>query len=109
MDFEEIIFDTVVTSCVFCSVPKPIEGLKEIKRACKNNGKIIMLEHLRSKNKVVGKFMDVINFIPLNIWGANINRQTIVNLKKAGVNTKDIKYKNIWGDIVKLIEIRNRE
>jgi ubiquinone/menaquinone biosynthesis C-methylase UbiE len=109
MDFEDNTFDTVVTSCVFCSVPDPVEGLKEIRRVCKNNGKIIMLEHMRSKNKIVGKFMDLINFIPLNIWGANINRQTIVNLKKAGFKTKDIKYKNIWTDIVKLIVIRNRK
>lgn len=107
MEFEDNTFDTVVTSCVFCSVPDPIKGLKEIRRVCKNNGKIIMLEHMRSNNEVVGKFMDIINFIPLNIWGANINRRTIENLKKAGFKKKDIKYQDIWKDIAKLIEIRN--
>mgnify|MGYP001493710459 CR=1 FL=1 len=109
MDFEDNSFDTVLTSCVFCSVPDPVEGLKEIRRVCKNNGKIIMLEHMRSKHKVIGKIMDLINFIPLNIWGANINRKTMKNLQKAGFKTKDIKYKNIWTDIVKLIVIRNRK
>jgi ubiquinone/menaquinone biosynthesis C-methylase UbiE len=107
MDFEDNTFDTVLTSCVFCSVPDPVEGLKEIRRVCKNNGKIIMLEHMRSKHKVIGKIMDLINFIPLNIWGANINRKTMKNLQQAGFKTKDIKYKNIWTDIVKLIVIRN--
>jgi ubiquinone/menaquinone biosynthesis C-methylase UbiE len=107
MKFADNTFDTVVTSCVFCSVPDPIEGLKEIRRVCKNNGKIIMLEHMRSNNKVVGKFMDTLNFIPLNIWGANINRKTIENLMKAGFNEDNIKSKDKFSDIVKIIEIRN--
>ncbi len=109
MEFADNTFDTVVTSCVFCSVPNPIEGLKEIRRVCKNNGKIVMLEHMRSNNEVAGKFMDVFNFIPLNIWGANINRKTLENLKKAGFNKANIEYQDLWSDIVKLIEIRNKK
>lgn len=109
MDFADNTFDTVVTSCVFCSVPDPIKGLKEIRRVCKDDGKVIMLEHMRSENEIVGKFMDIINFIPLNIWGANINRRTIENLKKAGFKKEDTHYQDIWSDIVRLIEIRNKK
>lgn len=109
MKFEDDTFDTVVTSCVFCSVPDPVQGLKEIRRVCKTNGKIVMLEHMRSNNTIIGKFMDIINFIPLNIWGANINRKTMDNLKKAGFKEDDIEYQDIWYDIVKLIEIRNKK
>lgn len=109
MDFEDNTFDTVVTSCVFCSVPDPIEGLKEIKRVCKNGGKIVMLEHVRSDKKVIGGIMDIVNFIPVNIWGANINRETLDNLKKAGFKEEDIEYQDIWLDIVKFVEIRNNK
>ncbi|WP_413527701.1 class I SAM-dependent methyltransferase [Marinilactibacillus psychrotolerans] len=69
MTFEDNTFDTVVTSCVFCSVPDPVKGLKEIRRVCKNGGKVITLEHMRSNKPVVGKIMDRINFITLHIWG----------------------------------------
>jgi ubiquinone/menaquinone biosynthesis C-methylase UbiE len=109
MTFNDNSFDTVITSCVFCSVPDPIKGLKEIRRVCKSDGKIIMLEHMRSRNKIVGKFMDIINFIPLSIWGANINRETMDNLKKAGFKNENIEYTNVWTDIVKIIEIRNKK
>lgn len=68
-----------------------------------------MLEHVRSQNEVIGKFMDMVNFIPLHIWGANINRETLENLKKAGFQEEDIEYQDIWKDIVKLIEIRNKK
>lgn len=108
MTFEDNTFDTVVTSCVFCSVPDPVKGLKEIRRVCKNGGKVIMLEHMRSNKPVVGKIMDRINFIPLHIWGANINRQTLKNLQEAGFNKEDTTYKNVWSDVVKILEIRNK-
>lgn len=109
MTFEDNTFDTVVTSCVFCSVPDPVKGLKEIRRVCKNGGKAIMLEHMRSNKPVVGKIMDRINFIPLHIWGANINRQTLKSLQEAGFNKEDTTYKNVWSDVVKIIGIRNKK
>lgn len=68
-----------------------------------------MLEHMRSDKPAVGKFMDMVNFIPVHIWGANINRRTLENLEKAGFNKESIRYKNMWYDIVKIIEIDNEK
>ncbi len=105
MDFSDNSFDCVLTSCVFCSVPIPVMGLKEIRRVCKPGGKIVMLEHVRSNYKVVGTMMDVINPIPLYLYGANINRDTIGNLKKAGF--KQITVEDLWMDIFKKIIVIN--
>jgi len=107
MDFSDDSFDTVVTSCVFCSVPNPVKGLQEIRRVCKNGGRVLMLEHVRSEIKGVGQLMDAFNFIPVHIYGANINRRTYENLLKAGFNSQHINVKDLWLDIVKLIEIKN--
>ena len=86
MDFENNTFDTVITSCVFCSVPDPVKDLKEIKRVLKP---------------------DWFNFIPLNIMGANINRKTKQNLIKAGFN--DVKVTELWKDIVKYFYVKNEK
>ncbi len=51
MYFADNMFDSVVTSCVFCSVADPLQGLKEIRRVCKNGGKVVMLEHVRSQKQ----------------------------------------------------------
>ena len=107
MNFSDDSFDTVVTSCVFCSVPNPVKGLQEIRRVCKNGGRVLMLEHVRSEKKGVGQLMDAFNFIPVHIYGANINRRTYENLLKAGFISQHISVKNLWLDIVKLIEIKN--
>lgn len=109
MDFKDNTFDTVVTTCVFCSVPNSVQGLKEIRRVCKNGGRILMLEHVRSHKKGLGRFMDTINCIPLYFIGANINRETYSNLLDAGFTPQSIKVENLWLDIVKLIEIDNHK
>jgi len=109
MQFDDNSFDTVATSCVFCSVPDPVQGLKEIRRVCKSGGKILMLEHVRSHKKVIGSLMDAFNFIPVNVYGANINRETFQNLLKAGFQPENIEVENLWLDIVKLIRINNEK
>lgn len=109
MQFDDNSFDTVITSCVFCSVPDPVQGLKEIGRVCKRGGKILMLEHVRSHKKLVGTLMDVFNFIPLHVYGANINRETYQNLLNAGFKPEYIEVENLWLDIVKQIRITNNK
>jgi ubiquinone/menaquinone biosynthesis C-methylase UbiE len=107
MNFEDNTFDTVITSCVFCSVPDPVKGLKEIKRVLKPDGQLIMLEHVRSKGKVLGTLMDWFNFIPVNVMGSNINRRTRQNLIEAGFY--DIKETELWKDIVKFFYVKNEK
>lgn len=105
MDFPDNTFDMIFTTCVFCSVPDPIIGLREMRRVCKQNGKIIMIEHVRSERKVLGVIMDILNPIVVNTYGANINRKTLDNINSAGfikVTTIDL-----YRDIVKMIEIIN--
>jgi ubiquinone/menaquinone biosynthesis C-methylase UbiE len=99
LDFPDNFFDIIVTSCVFCSVPDPIKGLKELKRVCKDDGKVLMLEHMRSKKEPIGKMMDLFNWISLYTYGANINRRTIENINKAGLSIKEVN--NLFFDIVK--------
>jgi ubiquinone/menaquinone biosynthesis C-methylase UbiE len=107
LEFEDNSFDCVLSSCVFCSVPLPVQGLEEIRRVCKPNGKIVMLEHVRSENKIVGPLMDLLNPLPLYFYGANINRNTMDNIKKADFN--NVQVKDVWLDIFKKIIIINEK
>lgn len=107
MEFEDNTFDMVFTTCVFCSVPDPVKGLKEIRRVCKPNGKIIMIEHVRSERKILGLIMDIFNPLTVNLYGANINRRTVENVYKAGFFKVEVT--NLTGDIVKKIIITNEK
>ncbi|GAB6173726.1 class I SAM-dependent methyltransferase [Paradesulfitobacterium aromaticivorans] len=101
MTFPDHHFDTVVATCVFCSVPDPIKGLKEIKRVCKPNGKIILLEHVRSDQPLLGKIMDILDPLTVRMMGPHINRKTVENIEKAGIHINSVKNQGM--NILKLI------
>ena len=103
LDFPDNSFDTMVSTCVFCSVPLPIKGLREVRRVVKPGGRLLMLEHVRSNGLLLGPLMDLVNPLPVHIYGANINRRTVDNLKAAGF--RDIQVTDLWADIMKRIVV----
>ena len=100
--FPDNCFDTVFATFVFCSVPDPVKGLRELRRVCKPGGRLVVLEHVRPANRLLGIFFDVLNPFVVRMMGANINRRTIDNIKMAGwqIQTE----KKLSSDIVWLIE-----
>ena len=102
LDFADHSFDTVFATFVFCSVPDPVRGLRELKRVCRPGGKLILLEHMRPHHPVLGWVFDVLNPIVVRMMGANINRKTIDNIRLAGWQIKA--EENLSSDIVKIVE-----
>jgi len=101
MPFPSDTFDTVVTVCTFCSVPKPVSGLRELHRVLKPGGQILMFEHVRSRIGPIGVVLDLMT--PLSRrFGPDLNRDTVGNVQKAGFRI--LREENIYLDIVKIIE-----
>jgi ubiquinone/menaquinone biosynthesis C-methylase UbiE len=104
LSFADNSFDTVIGSFVFCSVPLPIKGLKELYRVCKPGGQVLLLEHVLSSKPVIAKIMNFMNPAIVALVGANINRNTIKNIKACGFASVRVDERS--GDIIKLIEAR---
>ena len=107
LTFADNTFDTIVSSCVFCSIHNPVKAFEEMRRVCRNTGSIYLLEHVRTKNKVVGKIMDILNTISFRLYGDNINRRTYDNLIEAGFKASQIEVENVWWDIWQIYRIKN--
>jgi ubiquinone/menaquinone biosynthesis C-methylase UbiE len=101
LEFDDQSFDSVLATFVFCSVPDPIKGLKEIKRVCKKGGKVILLEHVRPSGRLLGKLFDVLNPFIVRLMGVNINRETVANIKEAGLKIEE--ERNLFNNIVKMV------
>jgi len=101
LSFEDEVFDTVFSSWVFCSVTDPTKGLSEVRRVLKKGGQLLMLEHVRSNNKMLGRLMDKLNPLASRLGVGNINRDTVQHLRQTGFKIEE--ERNIAYDVVKAI------
>jgi ubiquinone/menaquinone biosynthesis C-methylase UbiE len=106
MTFPDRYFDYVVATFVFCSVPDPIKGLREVRRVLKDDGVALFLEHVRSENWFLGKIMDILNPVVRSLIGPNINRRTVENIRMSGLEI--VSEENMGGTkIMKMIKAKN--
>jgi ubiquinone/menaquinone biosynthesis C-methylase UbiE len=101
LPFRDGAFDAAAATFVFCSVPDPVAGLREVLRVVGDSGSVHLLEHVRAGNAIVGRVMDLANPIMVRLTGANINRQTVSNVEKAGIALDRVESRGLG--LVKLI------
>ncbi len=101
LDVPDSTFDTIVTVFTFCSVPRPIVGLRELHRVLKSSGQLLMMEHVRSAFGPLGVMMGLLT--PLSRrFGSDLNRNTDGNVQEAGFRLRRVE--NAYLDVVKIIE-----
>src|SRR5689334_20948230 len=91
LPFKDGSFDTVIATCVFCSVPDPVLGFEEVRRVLAPGGQMVLLEHVLSHRRVLRLLMRILNPLVVRLAGANINRETIENLYRAGFTNLEVK------------------
>jgi ubiquinone/menaquinone biosynthesis C-methylase UbiE len=85
LPFADGSFDTVVSSLVFCSVPDPDRGLREVHRVLAPGGRLAMMEHVRSTSALVGRLQDAIQPAwTCVLGGCHPNRDTEAAVRRAG-------------------------
>lgn len=58
LKFADGSFDTVVSTLSTCTFPDPVKALQEMKRVCRPNGLILLLEHGHSSLPWLANFQD---------------------------------------------------
>jgi len=85
LPFEDDSFDTVVVTLVFCSVYNVSNGLNEIKRVLKNDGKFIFIEHVLPEKQPLKEVFNTVT----PIWkvlasNCHLNRDFLESLNESG-------------------------
>lgn len=82
--FPDAAFEAAVATFVFCSVPDPVQGLRELRRVVRPGGHLYLLEHMRAEHRVLGRVMDWLDPVVVRVLGAHISRRTVDNVRAAG-------------------------
>jgi ubiquinone/menaquinone biosynthesis C-methylase UbiE len=90
LEFASSTFDTVVATFLFCSVPDPVLGLREVGRLVRPGGQVLLLEHVRIDRPVIGAIMDLLAPLVVRLNGAKINRRTVENVRAAGLHIERV-------------------
>lgn len=100
LTFPDATFDQVFTACTFCSVPNPVNGLRQLHRVLKPGGELRMFEHTGSRWFPFSVMLDVMTPVTRRS-GPELNRPTVANVRKAGFTLREVN--NVYLDIVKTI------
>jgi ubiquinone/menaquinone biosynthesis C-methylase UbiE len=95
LPFRDGVFDGAAATFVFCSVPNPVAGLEEVNRVVRPGGRVDLLEHVRSGFGIVGWVMDRLNPVVVRMMGANINRDTVGNVSRAGIGIDEVESRGV--------------
>lgn len=101
--FRDRSFDQVYTSCTFCSVSKPLEGLHQLRRILRPGGILRMFEHTGSRWQPFRAMLHVCTPIT-RIYGPELNRPTVETVRQAGFEVTNVTAHFL--DVVKSIEAR---
>ena len=61
LPYADASFDTITAACVFCSVGDPVRGLREAARVVRPRGQVLLYEHVRPRNPVLGRLTDLVS------------------------------------------------
>lgn len=84
--FPNAYFDTVISSLTLCTFPDPIAALEEMRRVCRSDGRILLLEHGRSSNRLLGRLQDIRADAHAEQLGCRWNREPLELVERAGLH-----------------------
>ncbi len=92
LPFAENSFDAAFATLVFCSIPNPNRTFTELKRVVKENGKIVLLEHVRPKG-LLGYIFDFLSIFTAFLFEDYFNRRTAKIAENSGLKILQVKQK----------------
>ena len=77
LPFADASFDTVVCTLSLCNIPDPDRAVAEMKRVLRPGGRLVLVDHVRSSNRVVYLIQKAIEFISIRVDGDHMTRRPL--------------------------------
>ena len=84
LPFADASFDTVAISLALCTVPEPEVALRELARVCRPEGRVVLLEHVRSPAPPIFAMERLLSPLQERFIGCHLTRETIDAARRLG-------------------------
>lgn len=89
--FPDGVFDTVVDTMALCTYPDPRRALREMSRVCRPDGRILLVEHGRSRLPALARFQDRHDRWLVESVGCHWNRDPLELVETAGLSVRAVR------------------
>jgi ubiquinone/menaquinone biosynthesis C-methylase UbiE len=91
--YEDASFDTAVATLVLCTIPDPAAALAEVSRLLKPGGRLLFLEHVRSRHPGLARWQDRLE----KPWhfladGCHCNRDTLATIDASPFQLDEVQH-----------------
>ncbi len=102
LEFPDRSFDTVLSTLSLCTIPDPVRALREMGRVCRPGGRILLLDHVRSRVPWIGRLQDRLTPGNVRRLGCHLNRDSEALARAAGLEVRRVRRHRLG--IVALVE-----
>ncbi|MFN3477121.1 MAG: class I SAM-dependent methyltransferase [Candidatus Methylomirabilales bacterium] len=86
LGFPDSTFDHVLATYTISAVPDPVRTLLEMKRVCREGGYIVILNHFKSENSIMGTLEELVSPICTKLGGFKSDLELGPLLREAKLN-----------------------
>lgn len=90
--FEDNSFDTVISTLSLCGYENPAKVLNSFNKWCKPDGKILLLEHGKSSNTIIGYIQTMLNPLNRKFVGCELNRDMLQILENSNIHIERMEH-----------------
>jgi SAM-dependent methyltransferase len=94
------------TSNSLCNIPDQVRAISEIKRVLPPNGKLILVDHIRSPLKPVFWFQKVLEFLTVRLDGDHMTRRPLEQVLATGFDVVEQDRLATAGIVERLVAVK---
>jgi ubiquinone/menaquinone biosynthesis C-methylase UbiE len=106
LPFDDESFDVVVCTYSLCNIPDPAVAVAEMHRVLRPGGRLVLVDHIRSRSRVMYGVQKVIEQISVRFDGDRMTRRPSVEVHRQGFDVVEQERHGFTGMVERLVAVK---